>query len=164
MLPVYWDGVWRIIKYSVTRFKTDQLGQRAVALTYYTLFSIVPLAALLFGISKGFSLESQLQQAIYYQFPSQTAMLERVRGFAENALNQASGGVVAVLGIVILLWAVIWLIANVERAFNSVWGLPPRRNLWRRFSDYISLLWMTPIILIATSALGLLIRTYLERW
>ena len=54
MLSGYWHGLWRIIRYSAKRFVKDQLGQRAVALTYYTLFSIVPLAALLFGLAKGF--------------------------------------------------------------------------------------------------------------
>ena len=58
----------RVIVLSGKRYVTDQLGQRAVALTYYTLFSIVPLAALLFGIAKGFSLENQLQEAISSRF------------------------------------------------------------------------------------------------
>ena len=164
MLAKYWHGFWRIVKYSAVRFGRDQLGQRAVALTYYTLFSIVPLAALLFGISKGFSLENQFQTAIYEQFPSQIAMLDRVCDFAETALQQASGGVVAIMGIIILLWAVIWLIANVESAFNAVWGVSSRRNLWQRLSTYLSLLWLTPIVLVAVSALGIVIRSWLQQW
>ncbi|MBE6399251.1 MAG: YihY/virulence factor BrkB family protein [Lentisphaerae bacterium] len=163
MLSGYWHGLWRIIRYSAKRFVKDQLGQRAVALTYYTLFSIVPLAALLFGISKGFSLETQLQTAIYYQLPSQKAMLDQVCSFAETALEQASGGVVAMAGIIILLWAVIWLISNVESSFNAVWGVPLRRRLWQRLSTYVSLLWLTPIILIAVSAMGIVIRAWLQQ-
>jgi len=164
MLAKYWRSLWRIIKYSTVRFGKDQLGQRAVALTYYTLFAIVPLAALLFGISKGFSLQNHLQEAIYNQFPSQTAMLDRVCNFAETALAQSSGGVVAMVGIIVLLWAVVWLISNVENAFNAAWGVPSRRNLWHKLSTYVSLLWMTPIVLIAVSTLGIVIRAWLQSW
>ena len=153
----------RVIVLSGKRYVTDQLGQRAVALTYYTLFSIVPLAALLFGIAKGFSLENQLQEAISSRFANHQELLDWVYQFADTTLRQASGSVVAGVGVIALLWTVMWLIFNIEKAFNAVWGLPPRRNWWRKFSDYISLVLMTPIMMVAVSTLGVVLRSKLRK-
>ncbi len=152
-----------ILGLSGKRYVGDQLAQQAVVLTYYTLFSIVPLAAMLFGIAKGFSLEEQLQDVIYTRFSTHKELLEWVCQFAETTLRQASGGIVAGVGIIALLWTVIWLITNIEKAFNAVWGLPMRRNWWRKFSDYISLMLLTPIFMVLVSTFGVMIRSQINK-
>ncbi|MBO5667797.1 MAG: YihY/virulence factor BrkB family protein [Lentisphaeria bacterium] len=148
----------RIIKFSGKRYAGDQMGQQAVVLTYYTLFAIVPLAALLFGIAKGFGLETLLRDALYTRFQAQHEMLDYVCQIAERTLKEASGGVVAGVGVIALLWTVIWLIINVEKAFNVVWGLPPRRNILRKFSSYLSVILLTPILMVAISTFGMMLR------
>ena len=50
-LPLWMRACGRIISYSGKRYASDQLAQQSIVLTYYTLFSVVPLAALLFGIA-----------------------------------------------------------------------------------------------------------------
>ncbi len=151
----------RILLLSGKRYASDQLGQRSVALTYYTLFSIVPLAALFFGVAKGFSLEEPLKDALYSRFTGHHEFLDWTYRFADTTLQRSSGSVVAGVGVIALLWTVIWLISHIEKSFNAVWGLPPRRNLWRKFSDYISLLLLTPLLLVAISTLGMILRSKL---
>ena len=41
----------RVLWISIRRYGSDRHSDRAVTLTYYTLFAIVPVAALLFGIA-----------------------------------------------------------------------------------------------------------------
>ncbi len=158
----YLRSFGRIIALSGKRYALDQLGQRAVALTYYTLFSIVPLAALLFGIAKGFSLEEQLQKTIYARFANHREVVDRVYQFAETTLRQASGSIVAGVGVIALIFTVGLLIGNIEKSFNAVWGLPPRKNLWRKCSDYVSLVLLTPIMMVAISSLGVVLRRKLQ--
>ena len=153
---------FRILKVSGKRYVSDELGQRAVVLTYYTLFSVVPVMALLFGIAKGFSLEDQLKSAVYSRFSQHEDIVEWIYRFAETTLRQASGSLVAGVGVIALLWTVMWLIATIEKSFNAVWGLPARKGLWRRFSDYIALVLMTPIMMVAVSTLGVLLRSKLR--
>jgi predicted PurR-regulated permease PerM len=127
-------------------------------LTYYTLFSIVPLAALLFGIAKGFSLDKHLQNAIETRAVNHRELLQYISQFAERTLEEASGGVVAGIGVVALLWTVFWLITNIERSFNSVWDLPSGRNWWRKLSNCLSLTLFTPFLLIITGTAGVVSR------
>ena len=161
-LPLWMRACGRIISYSGKRYASDQLAQQAVVLTYYTLFSVVPLAALLFGIAKGFGLERHLLDAIYARFPDQHELVNYICEFAEKTLLQSSGGVVAGVGVIALFWTVIWLINNIEKAFNVVWGLPPRRDVFRKFSSYLSLVLITPIMMVLISTLGVMIRRWLN--
>ena len=54
-------NVIKIIILSVQGFSRDLCQLRASALTLYTLLSIVPVIALLFGIAKGFGFEKKLE-------------------------------------------------------------------------------------------------------
>jgi len=45
-------------------FYQDKCPERASALTYYSLLSIVPVIGLVFGIAKGFGLEKIIQNQI----------------------------------------------------------------------------------------------------
>ena len=152
---------WRIIKYSYTRYVGDQLAYQSIALTYYTLFSIVPLLALIFGITRGFELKFPLLEILTERFPAQQKLFTLICDLAQKTLHEASGGVVAGIGIIALLWTVIWLINNIEKAFNVVWGLPPRRNIFRKFSSYIMLILFTPVVMVIVSALGTMARNHL---
>lgn len=154
----------RILKFSGKRYVTDQLGQQAIVLTYYTLFSIVPLAALLFGIAKGFGLDRHLLEALYSRLPEYNEFVDHICNFADRMLRQSSGGVVAGVGVITLLWTVVWLINNIEKSFNMVWGLPPRKDVFRKFSSYLSLVLITPIMMVAISTFGMMLRTKLIFW
>lgn len=153
---------WRVIKYSAKRYSADQLAQQAVVLAFYTLLAIVPMVALLFGISKGFGLEALLRNAVYNRFPAQKDMLNYVCRIAENALTEASGGVVAGVGVAVLLWTVVWLINHVEKSFNVVWGLAAQRNTLRRFSSYLALILLAPLLMVMVNTSGTLCSKLLE--
>ena len=79
--------------------------------------------------------------------------------FAQTLLESTKGGVVAGIGIVVLFWAVISLIGNIEESFNYIWKLPKNRSLSRKFSDYLSLMLLAPIILIVANSITVLLNT-----
>ena len=149
----------RIVWISIRRYNTGECGQRAVALTYYTLFAIVPVAALLFGIAKGFDLDTKLRMVLTERLSHHKELLEYVYFFADTTLKQAKGGVVAGVGVIALFATVIGLSSNIERAFNAVWDLPPRRSLLRRLSNYISCMVVIPVLMVVIGSAGVLLRS-----
>lgn len=153
----------RVLWISIRRYGTDRHSERAVMLTYYTLFAIVPVAALLFGIAKGFDMEIRLRTLLTERFSQHEDILQWIYQFADTTLKQASGGIVAGVGVIALLWTVTWLAASIEGSFNAVWDLPPRRNILRKVSNYIAVVLITPVILVVMSSAGVLIRNVLEK-
>lgn len=149
----------KIALLSAQGFSRDLCPLRASALTLYSLLSIVPVIAMLFGIAKGFGFEKMLTERLIEQAPQQDALVLKLINFAQNLLDSTKGGVVAGIGIVVLFWTIISLIGNIEESFNHIWKIGRNRSISRKFSDYLSLMLLAPIILIASSSITVLLNT-----
>ncbi len=125
---------------------------QASALTFYTLLSIVPVVALAFGIAKGFDFQSVLQQRLLEKFPGQEEILTNVFSFANSLLARTKGGLVAGVGVGLLFWTIIKLVGNIERAFNAIWGVRKDRSLSRKITDYLSVMFVAPVLLVVSGS------------
>ncbi len=151
--------LFKIILLSLNGFKADLCQLRASALSLYTLLSIVPVIALLFGIAKGFGFEKKLEQQLLEQASDQDSMMLQLIEFSQNMLSSTKGGVVAGIGIVVLFWTVIKVIGNIEESFNHIWKIKKNRPLSRKLSDYLSLMMLAPVLLIMSSSLTVFVKT-----
>ncbi len=151
----------RIVLLSMQGFVKDLCTLRASALTLYTLLSIVPVIALLFGIAKGFGFEQMLKQRLLEQSADQDTMMLQLISFSENMLANTKGGVVAGIGIIILFWTVIKVIGNIEESFNYIWRIEKNRTVSRKISDYLSMMLLAPLLLILSSSITVFVKTQL---
>jgi membrane protein len=142
----------RIFSLAIRGFNEDRVQMRASALTYYTLLSIVPVAAMVFGIAKGFGIDEKLRLYIYNSFASQKEVAQAIIDFSNKYLLNISGGIIAGIGIVVLLWTVMRLLSNIELSFNDIWQIKKSRVMGRKISDYISLVVIAPVMMVASSA------------
>jgi membrane protein len=152
----------KIVLLAVQGFTQNLCELRASALTLYTLLSIVPIIAMLFGIAKGFGLEQSLQQELLKQIPKQETMVIRLIEFAQNLLLNTEGGVVAGLGVIVLFWTVIKVIGTIEESFNQIWHIKQGRPLARKLSDYLSLMLLAPMLLISASSITVFVHTQIN--
>ena len=127
---------------------------RSAALTFYTLMSLVPILAVVFAVVKGFGLADGLVQSLYGLFPQSPEMIDYIVAFAEKALARTQGGVVALVALVMLFWAVIRVFGSIEKAFNNIWEVKVERSLARQWSDYIAIVMIVPILWVIAGALG----------
>lgn len=133
---------------------------RSAALTFYTLMSLVPILAVVFAVVKGFGLADGLVQSLYSLFPQSPELIDYVVAFAEKALARTQGGVVAVVALVMLFWAVIRVFGSIEKAFNNIWEVKVKRSLARQWSDYIAIVMIVPVLWIIAGAVG----SYAREW
>jgi len=151
--------VLKVFLLSLQGFKRDLCQLRASALTLYTLLSIVPVIALLFGIAKGFGFEKKLEQQLLEQSSNQDSMMLQLIEFSQNMLSSTKGGVVAGIGIVVLFYTVIKVISNIEESFNHIWKIKKNRTLARKLSDYLSLMMLAPVLIIISSSMTVFVKT-----
>jgi len=104
----------RVVLLAFRGFYEDKCALRASALTFYSLLSIVPVVALIFGIAKGFGSDKSLEKQLLVKFPGQEEVLMQVMGFARSLLEQTKGGMVAGIGLAVLFWIVIKLLSNID--------------------------------------------------
>ena len=149
----------RIVALAFRGFGEDKCQLRASALTFYSLLSIVPMAAMAFGIAKGFGFENKLETILLEKFPGQEEVIGRVIEFAQSFLQNTQGGVIAGIGVAVLFWTVIKVLGNIENSFNDIWGVKRARPMGRKLSDYLSIMLICPILLIMSSSMTVLITS-----
>jgi membrane protein len=140
-------------------FNEDRCPLRASALTFYTLLSIVPVAAMAFGIAKGFGFEKGLEGQVYGWLAGQEEVAERILTFARSFLETVEGGVIAGIGFAVLLWTVIKVLGNIESAFNEIWQVQTPRTFGRKFSDYLAIMLISPVLVVLSSSLTVVLTT-----
>lgn len=131
---------------------------RASALTFFTLLSLVPVAAMAFGIAKGFGFERRLQQELLEQFSAQQEVVAQVIEFAQNMLDNTKGGIIAGIGVVVLFWAVVKVLGNIESSFNHIWGVRSRSFI-RKLSDYLTIMLVCPVLVIMSGSVTVFITS-----
>lgn len=149
----------RVVVLSIRGFDEDKCQLRASALTYYSLISIVPVAAMAFGIAKGFGIDKYLEQELRSKFTGQEAVIDKVIGFSRTLLESARGELIAGVGLLLLFWAVVRMLGQIEESLNEIWGVKEQRSFGRMFSDYLSFVLICPVILIVSSSLTIFITT-----
>jgi membrane protein len=131
-----------------------QLNLRAMSLVYTTLLSIVPLLAVSFSVLKGFGYHERLEAYLFGFMleplgPSGAAVAETITGFVENV----KVGMLGSLGFALLIYTVIALVQKIEAAFNFVWQIDRLRSMSQRFSNYLSVITIGPVLIF--SAVGI---------
>ncbi|MFO7602884.1 MAG: YihY/virulence factor BrkB family protein [Gammaproteobacteria bacterium] len=130
-----------------------QLTLRSMGLVYTTLLAIVPLLALSFSVLKGFGVHNQLEPIMLNLFAPLgergAEITHRIISFVDNI----KVGILGSLGLALLIYTVISLLQKIERAFNFTWRVSEQRPWSQRFSDYLSVILIGPVLIF--SALGI---------
>jgi membrane protein len=127
---------------------------RAMSLVYTTLLSVVPLLAFSFAILKGLGVFEQLEPYLSTVLSPLGEQGERITNNILNLVNNVRGSVLGGLGFVFFLYTAISMIQKVEEAFNYVWYVSTPRSFARRFSEYLVVLLVGPMLMVA--AIGMI--------
>ncbi len=144
---------WARIAYAVVRdVISGELTLHAMSLVYSTLLSVVPLLALSFSVLKAMGLHNRIEPLLYQFFqplgPKGMEMANKMLSFVDNI----KVGVLGSLGLVLLVYTVIAVVQKIERSFNRIWRVPQMRSLSQRFSNYLSVIMVGPLLMV--SAIG----------
>jgi membrane protein len=129
-------------------FVRDRLLLQASSLSYFTVISLIPVFAIVIGIAAAIGVDSGFADKIVAEIAAgapdaQQGILDQIR----DADFKALGGI----GAAIVFVTTVFGISNVERAFNSIWGVQKPRSWGRRFPDYLAILVVVPLMAAALS-------------
>lgn len=147
----------RVLHMLVRELMGGQLNLRAMSLVYTTLLSVVPLLAVSFSVLKGFGYQAQFEPFLYEILSplgeKGVELSDKVIEFVGNV----KVGVLGSVGLGLLIYTVIALLQKIEAAFNFVWQVDRLRSLSQRFSNYLSVILIGPVLVV--SALGITAAT-----
>jgi len=152
----------RILSVTLRKYTADECALRSSALTFFTLMSIVPIAAVAFAIAKGFGFQKLLEQRLMEDLSEHQEVVGYVMEFSKRLLESTKGGLLAGAGIIVLLWSVIKVLGNIEESFNTIWGVTRMRSFSRKFSDYLAIMAIAPVLMITSGSATVMVITRLH--
>ena len=139
--------------------KQGQLSLRAMSLVYTTLITLVPMLAISFSVLKGFGVHNRIEPFVKRMLeglgPEQAEQVaNRIITFVDNI----EVGVLGAVGLGLLIYVVINLMQKVEAAFNDIWRVGQHRTMAQRFSDYLSVLLVGPLLIFLSAGITTSVR------
>jgi membrane protein len=146
----------RTLRMSILGFSRNNDMLWASALTYTSSLALVPILALAFSVLAGLGGADRIRPLIErYLAVNSPEITDTLMGFVSNTSAKALGEV----GGAVLLVTVIMTLGTIEQAFNSIFNVARGRTWLRKFSDYLSVIFTVPLLMVAAVAA----RTYLLR-
>ena len=151
--------VIKIASLAIRFFTTKRVMNQAAALTYSTLLAIVPILAVVFAIARGFGYNKYIEVWFRDAFSSQPQVAEVLISFVNSYLVHTKSGIFLGVGLVFMLYTVMMLVNNIELTFNAIWQVKKKRSIFRTITDYASMFFLFPILIVVSSGLSLFMAT-----
>ncbi len=156
-------NVVKVVVIAVRTFLDDKVMTKAAALTYSTLFAIVPILALIFAVARGFGFENIVTSLLQNGIIGENESLNAVMQFIDGYMQYVSSGAFIGIGLLFLLFSVYSLADGIEGNLNAIWHVKQSRGMGRKITDYFSLILLIPIGIICLSGLSVLASSILSR-
>ena len=139
---------------AVTRGVSGESLILSASLAYATLLAIVPLVTVMFSVLSMFPMFSDwaltVESFVFRNFVPASG--EVINSWLAVFRSQAGG--LTALGLITLLATSLMLLASIENALNTIWGVAAGRSLSQRLLVYWTLLTLAPILIVASLALS----------
>jgi membrane protein len=157
--------ILRLAIVAVKEFQRDQLTLRAMGLVYTSLLSLVPFLAVTFSVLKAFGVHQSLEPALARALEPLGAQGAELTQHVTLFVNNLQVGILGAVGLAGLFFTVISLLGQVEDALNQIWSARRARPLARKFTDYLSVILVGPILVFSAFALTASAQSYwLVQW
>ena len=153
----------KVVVIAVRTFIDDKVMTKAAALTYSTLFAIVPILALIFAIARGFGFENIVTSLLKNGIINDNESLNTVMQFIDGYMQYVSSGAFVGIGLLFLLWSVYSLADGIETNLNLIWHVKKARGMGRKITDYFSLILLIPIGIICLCGMSALTSKLLSQ-
>jgi len=157
--------ILRVVILAARGFMKDDCQKTASVLTYYSLLNIVPIIAVIFGVAKGFGFDKLIEKQILQMAQQgnwQSDVTNQIIGFSHSLLDNVKGGLIAGVGVVLLFWTIISILGKIEESLNDVWEVRRPRTLARKFSDYLAMMVLAPVLLVISSSATVLVAGHVK--
>lgn len=144
---------------------SGQLTLRSMSLVYTTLLSVVPLLAFSFSVLKGLGIHKELESRLYTLLEPLGDKGVEITDQLMNLVNNVNGSVLGGIGLAFFVYTAITMVQKIEESFNYVWYVSKPRSFARRFTEYMLVLLIGPVlIVVAIGAVASLENEEIVRW
>lgn len=131
---------------SLRNFFGRSLSFQASALTFITILGLVPALAISFSLAKGLGFADSMRALLINEYTEgQHEVMEYILSYVDRTNVSALG----IVGLAMLVISLVLALSNAENAFNRIWEIKQTRTIFRKFTDYLSVLVICPLMIVA---------------
>ena len=146
--------------------KKNRSGQQAAALSYHTLFGIVPLAIvtlLIFQAMPAYSDYGEKIRSFVYDWAGFSGFKSTIDGdqgskemvvltdhldkIVTKFFAGTYKGSITFFSVILVIWAAMALLSTIEKAFNNIWHIGRGRGLLHRIVNYWAVVTLGPLLI-----------------
>lgn len=153
---------WHMISLAVADFLRNRCILWAAALTYTTVFALIPMLAVTFSLFHAFGALKGLEEKIR-PFILQVLVpgaQEKLIGAINSMIERLSGGAIGAVGTVLVFLAAVFLMAQLEVILNDIWGLKRHRPFFYRLALYWTAITFGPPLMALSIGIPATLRSY----
>ena len=156
--------ILRRMGYLFSRFTIDRCSENAAALTYMSLFALVPLMTVIYTMASAVpafqGLEENIQAFLFENLMPDTnsEIQDYLSDFSRQAKNLTG------FGIGFLVITAVLMLRNVEKAFNHIWRTRENRSAVSSFLLYWAVLGLAPLTIGLALGISTYLNTFAERF
>ena len=139
----------KLVRLVLKEFADNKMGFQCVALSYFCFLALIPLIAIAFVVTSGFGLSDKISVVLFAALPNYPEIVGLLLEKSANIIDAAKSGIVGAFSALMFIWSILWMMFQIERVFNNVWGIQKvPRKLYKRFSFYLIALILLPFIIV----------------
>lgn len=143
----------RLIYRLIESVSKEGIRTQAQALAYTTILSIVPFMAVSFSILKSFGVYQNFVPTLNKIFDAIGIQDKQLTNTLVGFVDNVQVGLLGSIGFLVLFYTVVSLISTIESAFNSIWGVERNRHFAQRFSYYLVVVLIGPVVIFSLISL-----------
>lgn len=152
--------VWSFLKLVTS---LEKLKQASAALTYHTLFAIVPVMAMMVAVANIMGYTDAFKEHVEMFFVGQEGIASMLLAFAEKYLINAQMNywLGAGVGMLFLVYSLFSIFQTIDNSVNSLWNLKGH-SLKKQLKVFVFVL-LVPFVAMILLALWMSISSYFEQ-
>lgn len=131
-------------------------------LSFYSIFSFIPILAIVLSIAGVFGFKDLIINSLFELLPIEPEVYKYILSFTGKVLGNTKEGVVTLVALASLIWAIIKIFSLIEYSFNAIWKVESSRNIFRKITDYTSIVILFPFAIIGSNILSSTINAKLQ--
>lgn len=151
-----------LLSLAATDFFRNRCILWAAALTYTTVFALVPMLAVTFSLFHAFGalkgLEGKLRSFILQVLVP--GAQEKLIGTINTLIERLNAGAIGAVGTVLVFLAAVFLLAQLELILNEIWGLKRHRPFFYRLAIYWTAITFGPPLMALSIGIPATLRSY----
>ena len=146
-----------VVRAGLAAFKGEGLKLRAMALTYISIFSLLPAVMVTVSMVRSFPDLDRVRVEIqdFVTLNLAVGARDKVQAYLDQYVFGSSAMTPGLLGFALLLFSAVALLSQVEHAVNVIWSVRHPRPRLQRWLTYWATLTIVPLLMAGSIAIAL---------